>query len=132
MSCWSDIRRGDDITQQSALSGTVTGYRCTGGSAGDPGSPQPRGGHGHNAILSHWGHWGLTGQSILLPAEVLLHSLLPTVLSVVLFPDVTLPSCVECYDVYVSSIYSRKTWDCDILKMFILSFPVRLLIKLIH
>ena len=40
MSCWSDIRRGDDITQQSALSGTVTDYRCTRGLSGRLGQPE--------------------------------------------------------------------------------------------
>ena len=71
----------------------ATGVR--GDSAGDRGSPQPRGGHGHNAILSHWGQ---PGQSILLPAETTLSSpLLSCPGLVVLFPDFRLEPCVTMF-----------------------------------
>ena len=72
MSCWSDIRRGDDITQQSALSGTVTDYRCTRGLSGRLGQPEV---DTDTMPSCH------TEQPILLPAEATEHPVLHSLLS---------------------------------------------------
>lgn len=117
----SDIRRGDDITQQSLPSGRVTVYRWTG-------SPVGSGRVQVDTMPSCH-----TGQSILLPTG---H---PPVIG----HFTNLAGVRESFiswrhtprkDVYIPSIYSRKSCDCDILKMFILISPSETLLShtLIH